>query len=501
MRSLAGVVACVLLPALFTLQYWRNWRTPDASLDKLPVPLALAIATAEEALATQPMLEQAPVLWGIETYSELQRNGWGTMEHKAAVQVAVGHITTRRILRWRIFASSVCCLVAFTTCACWVCVPKIPVQQMPKITRRKKKRSRTVLGKHLGASPTQKVDVPTLGAQLTQTPKKHPRHLEEPQCQTHEKILEALTAQATEKAVEAGPGCWSEARVIVDGTCVNSMQPGNHGCGNALASWWPDEVGEDAEQVSGWCDEDLEGVPERGQFVPGWIAVGDWYLWFKVFAPVGGDSKPLPLVVQLHGIGECGDDLQRHTEVGLGGMARTSDVPAFVLLPQLPRRSAHAGSWPGWSQEFAQRFVMRAVSMVQMRYRVDPCRISILGYSLGASAALTLAARFSRLFAAVAACAGTGQDYDWRARVWKAPRDSPGHVPIPAYIAHGDADGVIPYEHGVALAQSVSSGANLRFVTLKGAPHNCLEDALKGGMLEWLLGQVRNPGLAGGQHL
>src|SRR3954452_4224364 len=95
---------------------------------------------------------------------------------------------------------------------------------------------------------------------------------------------------------------------------------------------------------------------------------------YLVYLPVGYDATndPWPLLVFLHGAGECGDDLdlvKRHGPPRLVEAGR--DFPFLIASPQSRR-----GGWPVGA-------VDRWLDVVVAGSRVDEDRVYLTGISMG----------------------------------------------------------------------------------------------------------------------
>ena len=108
-------------------------------------------------------------------------------------------------------------------------------------------------------------------------------------------------------------------------------------------------------------------------------------------------SKPVPLYVWLHGRGEMTTDLhfihERQTKPG-----EVQPTRAIVLHP-------FGRQCLGWKST-AETDVLEAVASVSRRYRIDPDRIALLGFSMGGAGAWQIGAHYTDRFAALHAGAG-----------------------------------------------------------------------------------------------
>jgi predicted esterase len=137
------------------------------------------------------------------------------------------------------------------------------------------------------------------------------------------------------------------------------------------------------------------------------------------------EGEPAPLVVFLHGARMTASE-------GLELLRDQADDAGFLLLAMASRGE----TWDAITDEFGPDAEMtnRALEEVFSTVPVDPARISLAGFSDGASYALGLGLANGELFRGVIAF-------------------SPGEVPSgervgtpPVFIAHGDEDEVLPFE-------------------------------------------------------
>lgn len=130
---------------------------------------------------------------------------------------------------------------------------------------------------------------------------------------------------------------------------------------------------------------------------------------YRLYVPNGMEKgKRYPLVLFLHGIGECGDDNVAPLVASDGGVGwvaaqdRGEMGLCFVLVPQCPYPI------PGlrWEEEYLT-LVEQALREVEEHFPVDRNRICLTGLSLGGFAVWNLVRMYpDRFAAAVTCCAG-----------------------------------------------------------------------------------------------
>ena len=134
------------------------------------------------------------------------------------------------------------------------------------------------------------------------------------------------------------------------------------------------------------------------------IRAGGETLRYAVYVPRDYDSAPSPagwpLVLFLHGRGECGTDGLRQLTQGLPQalFAAPADWPVIALFPQKPDADRE------WEQY--EPAVMALVAAARARFAIDPERIYLTGLSQGGHGAWVLGSRHAELWAAVVPVCG-----------------------------------------------------------------------------------------------
>ena len=210
---------------------------------------------------------------------------------------------------------------------------------------------------------------------------------------------------------------------------------------------------------------------------------------YRLMAPSPSSlARSYPLVVFLHGSGAMGSDNAKQ----IGPVARAWAEPAlrerfaaYVLVPQVAVRSAdyHAGSdglpasVPGASLDA----VLALIDEVAADPAIDPRRIYLVGFSMGASAALDALVERPRRFAAVVAFAPVPPERGLAADI----------ADVPMWLVHGSADEENPYAADRAWVRAVArSGGRPVFVTIDGMAHEFPQQMLlRSDWREWLFAQ------------
>ena len=167
-------------------------------------------------------------------------------------------------------------------------------------------------------------------------------------------------------------------------------------------------------------------------------------LSYRLFVPAIPDTATngVPLILFLHGSGECGTNNTAQLLHGVGGLVWWSRhrEPAIVVAPQSPPMTA-------WSPVFFNRLQARmpiaTPPMIQKldgllkdlcdRSPVDTNRLLVTGISLGGYGTWDLVCRYPGRFAAAIPVCGAGD-----------PLRAEAAAKTPLWIFHGERDGSVP---------------------------------------------------------
>ncbi|MDZ4819858.1 MAG: alpha/beta hydrolase-fold protein [Planctomycetota bacterium] len=156
-------------------------------------------------------------------------------------------------------------------------------------------------------------------------------------------------------------------------------------------------------------------------------------------------EKPLPLLLFLHGAGERGTVLKEVAKFGPPKMLRKGQqLPVIVVSPQCRKDCV-------WEPDE----LLPLVDELQRQYAVDPDRVFISGFSMGASGAWNVALADPERFAgAVPVAAGTSINNAKtlaKVRVW---------------TFHGDVDELVSTANTAALVEAIKSHGGQAQVTV-----------------------------------
>jgi predicted peptidase len=221
-------------------------------------------------------------------------------------------------------------------------------------------------------------------------------------------------------------------------------------------------------------------------------ATNDVTVVYRLFTPPAPTRERLPLVVMMHGSGQIGTDNQKQ----LGWLARSwvhpdirSRFPAYVLVPQVPRRSA---DYEPVSDAGVQRSVprppleavMQLVEHTIKNHNVDASRVYIIGFSMGASGAWNALLLRPHLFAAALPIAGVAPDRTLAPMIARTP----------VMIVHGSADNENPIASDRAMFAALGALPNsqVQLKEIDGLDHSVpAEMVFATAWREWLFAQRR----------
>jgi predicted peptidase len=192
-------------------------------------------------------------------------------------------------------------------------------------------------------------------------------------------------------------------------------------------------------------------------------------------AGYGEPGKRFPLLIFLHGSGECGHNLNKLTKHGPGpmmmrGEAPVAGLPFVVLAPQSP-------SEVEW---FEAESLNAVLDEALKRYAVDPDRVYLTGLSMGGYAVWDWACRNPERFAAIAPIGGE-PNTDLAGIIAKAK--------LPVWAFHGGKDKEVwPHEDEKMVALIQKLGGDAKLTIYPDAGHNAWTPTYKNPeFYQWLL--------------
>jgi poly(hydroxyalkanoate) depolymerase family esterase len=187
---------------------------------------------------------------------------------------------------------------------------------------------------------------------------------------------------------------------------------------------------------------------------------------YRVYIPKTYDaSRPVPLVVALHGLGASEDSWMDGYQRQLPALA---EKYGYIAVSPLGYR---VDGFYGYSyandaasrrkQALSEQDVIQVLARVRQQYRIDDTRIYLMGHSMGAIGTWVLAAKYPDIWAALGPIAGTGN-----------PQAVSKMKHMPQFVVHGDADPTVPVAGSRDMvAQMKSLGVDHVYVEVPAGNH------------------------------
>ncbi len=190
-------------------------------------------------------------------------------------------------------------------------------------------------------------------------------------------------------------------------------------------------------------------------------------------------SKPVPLVVTLHGLGSSEDTFMDAYSRRIPELAEQYGYIAVSPLGYRP------DGFYGFSygidpasrrkQELSEQDVMLVLARIRRDYKIDDSRIYLMGHSMGAIGTWFLGAKYPDLWAALGTVAGTGN-----------PQSVVKMKHIPQFVVHGDADPTVPVGGSRGMvAEMKKLGVEHVYIEVPGGNHTDIAVPNFGAMFEF----------------
>lgn len=194
---------------------------------------------------------------------------------------------------------------------------------------------------------------------------------------------------------------------------------------------------------------------------------------YLLYVPLGykdNDSKKWPLILYLHGAGGSGTQPDQIRREGLPAHLETQhDFPFIVAAPQCPL----GVFWNTREDE-----LVAILDELTEHRNIDPDRVYLTGYSMGAYGVWQLAAHHRERFAAIAPVSGGGD-----------PAYARKLGDMPTWIFHGLDDQVIRSSESEKIAEAMrAAGAEVELTLYPGMGHDCWKKVYANeGLYRWFL--------------
>lgn len=187
-------------------------------------------------------------------------------------------------------------------------------------------------------------------------------------------------------------------------------------------------------------------------------------------------NQKYPLVLFLHGSGECGTDniinLRFITPLFMKAESRTK-YPCYLLIPQCPTDSG----WAGKDDHGPGDIVMDLNDSLSKKANIDTRRIYVTGLSMGGYGTWYLLAKYPGKFAAAAPICGGGD-----------PAKASVMRNIPVWVFHGADDPVVSVEESRRMTAAIrEAGGKPKYTEYQGVGHNSWVNAYaEPELMRWL---------------
>ncbi len=188
------------------------------------------------------------------------------------------------------------------------------------------------------------------------------------------------------------------------------------------------------------------------------------------------DTVRWPLMLFLHGAGECGTDIEKVKKHGPPKLiAEGREYPFIVVSPQAPPQTP-------WRYEWGSDDLFNLLQYIFKEYRVDRDRVYLTGLSMGGFGAWNLAEAHPEIFAAVIPICGGGDS----SKVWKLR-----HMPV--WCFHGAKDKTVPLSASQQMVDALKTyNPSVKFTVNPEGEHNIYEEVYTDdSVYDWMLAQRR----------
>lgn len=185
-----------------------------------------------------------------------------------------------------------------------------------------------------------------------------------------------------------------------------------------------------------------------------------------------------PLLIYLHGAGERNRSVRRLAKADVvhfaGSVAKSSEFPFLVVCPKTEA--------PSWEPDRVIGLLDELLQDENLRWKIDPTRIYLTGFSMGAYGVWETAMQCPDRFAAIVPVAGGGR-----------PEQVEHFDGLPVWAFHGGQDDVVPCESSIEMLDALQSRypdqrENYRMTVYPEADHGIARQVYENSELyRWLL--------------
>jgi predicted peptidase len=205
---------------------------------------------------------------------------------------------------------------------------------------------------------------------------------------------------------------------------------------------------------------------------------------YVLYVPEGHDkSKPIPVILFLHGAGESKNGGKMPIEQGLCNghiQKQIKRFPCIVVVPQAEEKNAILGRWHADSPDGK-----RAIAMLDKTiqdYNGDTKRIYLTGLSMGGFGAWSMAAAYPEKWACLVPICGGGK-----------VEDAAKIKDIPTWVLHGDTDSAVKVDLSRKMVEALkAAGGKPRYTEMAHVGHNSWDPAYAiDELYSWMFAQKK----------
>lgn len=202
---------------------------------------------------------------------------------------------------------------------------------------------------------------------------------------------------------------------------------------------------------------------------------------YKLYVPPNAGSRPMPLIVMLHGCTQDADDFAAGTAMNEAARAHG----CYVLYPVQTQKANQHKCWNWFKHNHQQHgrgepsILAGMTKSVIESHAIDPQRVYVAGMSAGGAMAAILASVHPELYAAAGVHSGLapGVASDLPSAL-SAMKGAGAQVPVsqgsgvPTIVFHGDRDATVnPGNAQGVVAASTGPGAHVETSRVSGGPN------------------------------
>jgi predicted peptidase len=191
------------------------------------------------------------------------------------------------------------------------------------------------------------------------------------------------------------------------------------------------------------------------------------------------DGPPMPLMLFLHGLGECGDGSNLDLVKTHGPPKLVDSRPDFPFVVASPQCPPPQGAMKDVPNAWKADQLIQLIDHVAANLNVDQRRIYVTGLSMGGFGAWRLAATYPERIAAALPICGGGEPREMAVQLAR----------VPIWAFHGARDQAVPLARSQEMVNAVCRrGGHVRFTIYPEAEHDSWTETYNNEKIyDWLL--------------